>query len=59
MSIAFRLLALVVCGEVKGHFTGVRPLWTAAQTALVGGRRSRGPCDGPRHFLTRLGRLSG
>lgn len=37
MSGAFTLLALFVFGYVKGHFTGAGPLWSAAQTTLVGG----------------------
>jgi vacuolar iron transporter family protein len=37
VSVAFTLLALFVFGYVKGHFTGARPLWSAAQTTLVGG----------------------
>jgi len=37
VSVAFTLLALVVFGSVKGHFTGARPVRSALQTALVGG----------------------
>ena len=36
-SVGFTLVALAVFGWVKGHFTGVSPLRSAAQTALVGG----------------------
>jgi len=31
------LLALLVFGYVKGHFTGTKPLRSALQTALIGG----------------------
>src|SRR5512132_2824570 len=37
VSVGFTLLALVVFGYVKGHFTGARPIRSALQTALVGG----------------------
>ena len=37
VSVAFTLLALVVFGYVKGHFTGAKPLRSALQTVLVGG----------------------
>jgi vacuolar iron transporter family protein len=37
VSVAFTLLALIVFGYVKGHFTGARPVRGALQTALVGG----------------------
>jgi len=36
VSVAFTLLALVVFGYVKGHFTAARPVRGALQTALVG-----------------------
>jgi len=36
-SVVITLLALLVFGAVKGHFTGVPPLQGALQTALVGG----------------------
>ncbi len=36
-SVGFTLLALVVFGWAKGHFTGVSPVRSALQTALVGG----------------------
>src|SRR3954452_21367980 len=36
-SAALTLVALLVFGYVKGHFTGVPPLRSALQTALVGG----------------------
>jgi VIT1/CCC1 family predicted Fe2+/Mn2+ transporter len=31
------LLALLVFGAIKGHFTGVKPWRSGLQTALVGG----------------------
>ncbi|MCL4499722.1 MAG: VIT1/CCC1 transporter family protein [Chloroflexi bacterium] len=37
VSIAVTLVALLIFGGVKGHFTGVRAVRSAAQTALVGG----------------------
>lgn len=37
VSVAVTLIALLVFGAVKGHFTGVPPLKGALQTALVGG----------------------
>ena len=37
VSVTFTLLALLVFGYVKGHFTGARPTRSALQTALVGG----------------------
>jgi VIT1/CCC1 family predicted Fe2+/Mn2+ transporter len=37
VSIVITLLALGVFGYVKGHFTGVPPLRSAAQTVLIGG----------------------
>lgn len=37
VSVGLTLLALFVFGYVKGHFTGARPIWSAVQTALVGG----------------------
>ncbi len=36
VSVAVTLVALVVFGWAKGHFTGARPLRSALQTALVG-----------------------
>ena len=36
ISIAVTLLALIVFGFVKGHFTGVSKIKSAWQTALVG-----------------------
>jgi VIT1/CCC1 family predicted Fe2+/Mn2+ transporter len=36
-SVTVTLLALLVFGYVKGHFTGARPLRGALQTALIGG----------------------
>jgi VIT1/CCC1 family predicted Fe2+/Mn2+ transporter len=36
-SVAATLLALLVFGYVKGHFTGTKPLRSALQTALIGG----------------------
>ncbi len=35
-SIALTLIALLVFGFVKGHFTGMRPVRSALQTALIG-----------------------
>jgi VIT1/CCC1 family predicted Fe2+/Mn2+ transporter len=35
-SIAVTLLALLVFGFVKGRFTGMKPLRSALQTALIG-----------------------
>ncbi|MFY9751216.1 MAG: VIT1/CCC1 transporter family protein [Candidatus Acidiferrales bacterium] len=37
VSIGVTLLALLVFGAVKGHFTGVKPWRAGVQTALVGG----------------------
>ncbi|HCV42563.1 MAG TPA: iron transporter, partial [Bacteroidetes bacterium] len=36
-SIAVTLIALLVFGFVKGHFTGVKPIRSALQTMLIGG----------------------
>jgi vacuolar iron transporter family protein len=36
-SVGVTLLALLVFGAIKGHFTGVKPWKAGAQTALVGG----------------------
>jgi len=36
-SVAVTLIALMIFGWIKGHFTGTRPLRSAAQTTLVGG----------------------
>jgi VIT1/CCC1 family predicted Fe2+/Mn2+ transporter len=36
-SVVFTLVALLIFGYVKGHFTGARPLRSAFQTALIGG----------------------
>lgn len=36
-SVVMTLLALLVFGYVKGHFTGTKPLRSALQTALIGG----------------------
>jgi len=36
-SVVATLLALLVFGYVKGHFTGTKPLRSALQTALIGG----------------------
>lgn len=36
-SIVITLLALLIFGYVKGHFTGTRPLRSALQTAIIGG----------------------
>jgi len=36
-SVAATLLALLVFGYVKGHFTGTKPFRSALQTALIGG----------------------
>ena len=36
-SVAFTLVALLVFGWVKGHFTGAHPVKSGLQTALVGG----------------------
>jgi VIT1/CCC1 family predicted Fe2+/Mn2+ transporter len=36
-SVVFTLIALALCGYVKGRFTGVPPLRSAAQTTLIGG----------------------
>jgi VIT1/CCC1 family predicted Fe2+/Mn2+ transporter len=36
LSIAFTLVALLVFGFVKGRFTGMRPVRSALQTALIG-----------------------
>jgi vacuolar iron transporter family protein len=35
-SVALTLAALLIFGAVKGHFTGVAPVRSALQTALVG-----------------------
>jgi vacuolar iron transporter family protein len=37
VSVGITLLALLIFGYVKGHFTGAKPLWSALQTALIGG----------------------
>ena len=37
ISIAVTLLALIVFGYIKGHFTGTRPIRSALQTTLIGG----------------------
>ncbi len=37
VSVIATLLALLVFGYVKGHFTGTKPLRSALQTALIGG----------------------
>jgi VIT1/CCC1 family predicted Fe2+/Mn2+ transporter len=37
VSIGVTLLALFVFGTIKGHYTGVKPLRSGAQTVLVGG----------------------
>jgi len=37
VSVSVTLLALLVFGGIKGHFTGVKPWRAALQTALVGG----------------------
>jgi vacuolar iron transporter family protein len=36
-SVGFTLVALLIFGYVKGHFTGARPFRSAMQTALIGG----------------------
>jgi VIT1/CCC1 family predicted Fe2+/Mn2+ transporter len=36
-SVIFTLLALLIFGYVKGHFTGGQPIRSALQTALIGG----------------------
>ena len=37
ISIAVTLIALLVFGYIKGHFTGTRPIRSALQTTLIGG----------------------
>ncbi len=37
VSVIATLVALFIFGFVKGHFTGVAPLRSAAQTTLIGG----------------------
>lgn len=37
VSVAVTLLALIIFGFIKGHFTGVSPLRSALQTSLIGG----------------------
>ncbi len=37
ISVGTTLLALLIFGYVKGHFTGTQPLRSALQTALIGG----------------------
>jgi len=37
LSIAITLLALLVFGYIKGHFTGAKPIRSAFQTMLIGG----------------------
>ena len=36
VSIAMTLLALVIFGFIKGRFTGMKPIRSALQTALIG-----------------------
>jgi VIT1/CCC1 family predicted Fe2+/Mn2+ transporter len=36
-SVGFTLIALMIFGYIKGHYTGARPLRSALQTALIGG----------------------
>lgn len=35
-SIAVTLIALLIFGYGKGHFTGSKPFWSALQTAFIG-----------------------
>jgi vacuolar iron transporter family protein len=37
ISIVVTLMALLVFGYIKGHFTGTRPIRSAFQTTLIGG----------------------
>ena len=37
LSVAVTLLALLIFGAIKGHFTGVSPLRSGLQTVIVGG----------------------
>jgi vacuolar iron transporter family protein len=37
ISVAVTLIALLVFGYIKGHFTGTRPIRSALQTTLIGG----------------------
>src|SRR5260370_1440970 len=37
LSIVVTLMALLVFGYIKGHFTGTRPVRSALQTTLIGG----------------------
>jgi vacuolar iron transporter family protein len=37
ISVVVTLLALLIFGYIKGHFTGARPLRSALQTGLIGG----------------------
>jgi VIT1/CCC1 family predicted Fe2+/Mn2+ transporter len=37
LSIAVTLMALLVFGYIKGHFTGTRPVRSAVETTLIGG----------------------
>jgi VIT1/CCC1 family predicted Fe2+/Mn2+ transporter len=37
LSVAVTLLALIIFGAIKGHFTGVSPLRSGLQTVIVGG----------------------
>src|ERR1700719_2608222 len=37
VSVSVTLLALLVFGSIKGHYTGVKPLRAGFQTVLVGG----------------------
>lgn len=36
VSVVGTLLALLIFGYVKGRFTGLRPIWSAFQTAFIG-----------------------
>jgi VIT1/CCC1 family predicted Fe2+/Mn2+ transporter len=44
VSVVFTLLALLMFGYVKGHFTGARPIRSAIQTALIGGLAAAVAC---------------
>jgi VIT1/CCC1 family predicted Fe2+/Mn2+ transporter len=37
VSVVATLIALMIFGSIKGHFTGAKPLRSALQTALIGG----------------------
>ncbi|HEY7021873.1 MAG TPA: VIT1/CCC1 transporter family protein, partial [Ktedonobacterales bacterium] len=37
VSVVVTLCALLIFGAVKGHFTGVNPIRSGLQTALIGG----------------------